>query len=63
MRPFVDGERMLRVDAQLQNSSLNYHIANLLIIDVHESVDHLGQEYDLTSLRQKYWIVKGGANV
>lgn len=73
LRPSVDGERMLRVGGQLQNSSFDYqlkhqlplmhHIANLLVMEVHESVGHLGQEYVLASLRQKYWIVKGRANV
>ena len=32
-------------------------------MDVHESVGHLGQEYVLTNLRQKYWIIQGQAAV
>lgn len=29
----------------------------------HESADHLGQEYVLSTLRQRYWIAKGRAAV
>ena len=29
----------------------------------HKSVDHFGEEYVLSRLRQKYWIVKGRAAV
>ena len=32
-------------------------------MDVHESMGHLGQEYVLTNLRQKYWIMQGRAAV
>ena len=75
LRPFLDGERMLRVGGRLQCSTLEYqskhqlmlpskhHVTKLLIMDVHESVGHLGQEYVLSSLRQKYWIVQGRAAV
>ena len=38
-------------------------MATLLIMDVHECVGHLGQEYVLTNLRQKYWIVQGRSAV
>ncbi|XP_078363513.1 uncharacterized protein LOC144647606 [Oculina patagonica] len=37
----------------------DHHVTKLIIVDVHESVGHLGQEYVLTYLRQKFWIVKG----
>ena len=75
LRPFLDGEGMLRVGGRVQNSSLDYqsknqlllpskhHVTKLLIVGIHESVGHLGQEYVLTCLRQKYWIVKGRAAV
>ena len=32
-------------------------------MDVHEAVGHLGQEYVLTNLRRKHWIVQGRAAV
>ena len=35
-----------------------HQVTKLLIMDVHESVSHLGQEYVLNSLRQKYLIFK-----
>ena len=58
------------VGGRLQNSSSDYQskhqlllpskhqVTKLLIMDVHESVSHLGQEYVLNSLRQKYLIFK-----
>lgn len=66
---------MLRVGSRLQNSTLKYpskhklllpskhRVTKLLVMDVHESVGHLGQEYVLTNLRQKYWIIQGQAAV
>ena len=75
LRPFLDGDGTLRVGGRLQNSTLEYqskhqlllpskyHVTKLLIMDVHESVGHLGQEYVLTNLRQKYWIIQGRASV
>lgn len=76
LRPLLDQKGVLRVGGRLQNSAtLDYqskhqlllphehHVTKLLIMDVQKSVGHLGQEYVLTSLRQKYWIVKGRAAV
>ena len=75
LRPLLDQEGLLRVGGRLENAPLNYeskhqllllhnhHVSKLLIMEHHESVDHLGQEYVLASLRQKYWIVKGRAAV
>ena len=73
LRPFLDGTGVLRVGGRLQNSSSDYqskhqlllpskhHVTKLLIIDVHQSVGHLGQEYVQTSFREKYWILRGRA--
>ena len=75
MRPLLDQEGLLRVGGRLENAPLNYEskhqlllphnhrVSKLLIMEHHESVGHLGQEYVLASLRQKYWIVKGRAAV
>ena len=72
-RPFLDGAGILRVGGRLQNSSSDnqskhklllpskHHVTKLLIIDVHQSVSHLGQEYVQTSFREKYWILRGRA--
>ena len=71
----IPREGMLRVGGRLQHSTPEYqskhqlllpskhHVTKLLIMDVHESVGHLGQEYVLTNLRQKYWVVHGRAAV
>ena len=73
LRPFLEGAGILKVGVRLQNSSSDYQskhplllpsehrVTKLLITDVRESVGHLGQEYVLTSLRQKYLILKGQA--
>ena len=73
LRPFLNRAGILRVGGRLQNSSSDHqsrhqlqlsskqHVTKLLIMDVHQSVGHLGQEYVQTSLRQKYWIFKGRA--
>ncbi|XP_068729037.1 uncharacterized protein [Montipora capricornis] len=75
LRPMLDKEGALRVGGRLVNTSLNYqskhqlllpynhHLSRLLIMAHHQSVGHLGQEYVLTSLRKKYWIIKGRAAV
>ena len=73
LRPYLDREGMSRVGGRLENSLLAYQskhqlllpskhpVTKLLIMDVHESVGHLHEEY--SNLRQKYWIVKGRAAV
>ena len=73
LRPFLEGAGILRVGGRPQNSSSDYQskhplllpseyrVTKLLITDVRESMGHLAQEYVLTSLRQKYWILKGRA--
>ena len=35
------------------------HVTDLIIQNYHENVGHMGQETVLTSLRRKFWIVKG----
>ena len=75
LKPFLDKEGMLRVGGRLENAPLayeskhqlllphNHHISKLLIMEHHKSVGHFGQEYVLSRLRQKYWIVKGRAAI
>lgn len=71
LRPMLDEKGLLRVGGRLENAPLDYqskhqlllphshHVSKLLIMANHQSVGHLGQEYVLSSLRQKYWIIKG----
>ncbi|XP_015747609.1 PREDICTED: uncharacterized protein LOC107327381 [Acropora digitifera] len=40
-----------------------HHITDLIIKDHHLKVGHMGQESVLSSLRQKYWILKGRSAV
>ena len=65
LKPFLDKEGMLRVGGRLENTPLayeskhqlllphNHHISKFLIMEHHKSVDHFGQEYVLSRLRQK----------
>ena len=39
------------------------HVTDLIIQDCRENVGHMGQETVLTSLRSKYWIIKGRSAV
>lgn len=59
---------LLRVGGRLRNSAMpvetknpailpkNHHISKLLIKYIHQQTGHSGQNYVLSSLRQKYWI-------
>ena len=69
----LDKERALNIGGRLVNAPLNYqskhqlrlphhhHVTKLLLMAHHQSVGHVGQEYVLTSLRKRYWIIKGRA--
>jgi len=71
----LEEKGLLSVGGRLKNAPLDYqskhqlllpdshHVSKLLIMTHHQSVGHLGQEYVLSSLRQKYWIIKGRAAV
>ena len=69
LKPLLDKEGMLRVGGRLENASLaygskhqlllphNHHISKLLIMEHHKSVGHFGEEYVLSCLWQKNWIL------
>ena len=40
-----------------------HHVTDLIISDHHQRMGHLGQESVLSSLRKKYWILKGRSTV
>ena len=75
LKPFLGKDGMLRVGRRLENAPLayepkhqlllphNHHNSKLLIMEHHKSVGHFGQEYVLSRLRHKYWIIKGRAAV
>ena len=64
-------DRLLRVGGRIGQAPLCYdlkhpvilpykhHVTDLIIKDHHLKVGHMGQESVLSSLRQKYWILKG----
>ncbi|XP_077976283.1 uncharacterized protein LOC120332657 [Styela clava] len=41
----------------------DHHFTNLVILQHHKEVGHSGMGHTWTSLRQKYWIIKGGVAV
>ena len=66
---------LMRVGGRLQHAPVNYeakhpiilpnkhHITSLIIRHHHESVGHSGCDFVLSSVRQRFWIVKGRATV
>ena len=73
LRPWLDQSGILRVGGRLENAQIDYeakpqtllpyinrHVSSLIIMAHHELVGRFGTEYVHASLRQKYWIVKGG---
>ncbi|XP_068704307.1 uncharacterized protein [Montipora foliosa] len=75
LHPQLDDSGILRVGGRLENAQVNYEIKHpiimpyrhrvteLIILQHHQQVGHLGQEYVLSSLRQLYWIIKGRSAV
>ena len=74
--PMLDGEGIPRVGGRLENAAISYDnkhqiilpyrhhvVTNLIIQKYHQEAGHLGQEYVLSSLRQRYWIIKGRSAV
>ena len=41
----------------------HHHVIKLIIQDHHETIGHSGMSHTWSSLRQKYWIIKGAATV
>ena len=69
--PFIDAKGIMRVGGRLKYSRLPYaarhqiilpyrnHAVKLLVEHFHKRNHHWGKELLLSTLRQKYWIVKG----
>ena len=74
LNPFVS-EGILRVGGRLQQSlqpfdvqhpiilPSSHHVTKLIIEDHHRTVGHSGTSLTWTSLRQKFWIIRGAATV
>ena len=74
LNPFLD-DGVLRVGGRLSKASIcynakhpvilpnNHHLSDLMIVQHHHQVGHSGMGHTWTSLRQKFWIIKGGAAV
>ena len=69
----VDG--LMRVGGRLGNSNLsfeskhpliipsNHHVTSVLILHVHAKEGHAGENHILSTIRRRFWIVKGRAAV
>ena len=66
---YIDGNNILRCKGRINNSSLTLNSKQpillphdhlkLLIIDVHQMVEHSGTNDTLTTLRERFWNLKG----
>ncbi|XP_077973538.1 uncharacterized protein LOC144428324 [Styela clava] len=75
LSPVMDSYGVMRVGGRLDNASIPYeskhpailpnehHLTSLLIIKCHIEVGHSGMSHTWTTLRQTYWVLKGGAAV
>ena len=74
LRPFtLDG--ILRVGGRLAKATINpdakhpislpprSHVTNLIVRQYHDAVGHSGMGHTWAEIRQRYWIIKGGAVV
>ena len=74
LNPFVEGG-LLRVGGRLNNACINndskhpiilpskHRVTKMIIRQHHFEVGHMGQESVLSSLRKKFWVIKGRAEV
>lgn len=71
LQPFVDETGLLRVGGRFQNSSFlfdfkhpiilpsRHHFVKLLVVYYHVKYKHVGYNFVLSKLREKFWIVNG----
>ncbi|XP_048586408.1 uncharacterized protein LOC116604491 [Nematostella vectensis] len=69
------GNGLIRVGGRIGKAQVDYelrhpiilpyknHVTDLIIMDHHQSVGHMGQESVLSSLRNEYWVIKGRSAV
>lgn len=73
--PILDAYGMLRVHGRLARASVNddvrhpiilpnkCHVTSLIVRQYHAMLGHAGKEHVLSSVREKYWIIKGRSEV
>jgi transposase InsO family protein len=73
--PILDAYGMLRVHGRLARASVNddikhpiilpnkCHVTSLFVRQYHAMLGHAGKEHVLSSIREKYWIIKGRSEV
>lgn len=66
---FLDERNMIRVGGRLENSDLTYGrihplllpsrnpVVGLMVADLHRTCGHMGREYILNKVQEKYWII------
>ena len=75
LKPFLDGEGLLRVGGRLQNAEIPFNarhqillpkkdrIVNNLVFEYHKREGHMGRLHILNKLRTAYWILGGISSV
>jgi hypothetical protein len=75
LNPWVDNKGILRVGGRLSNADLppdkknpvvlpyKHHVICVVIRHTHNEYLHAGNTLSLSSLRQKFWIIKGNTAV
>lgn len=71
LNPYLDEESLLRVGGRLQHLEdsdsvchpillpSKHRFTELLVLDIHNRLHHIGVQDTLCELRQKYWVLKG----
>ena len=71
LNPYLDDQGLLRVGERISNAHVPFsakhqiiipckcHVAMLIIRQEHETCAHMGREYVLAAVRQKFWITNG----
>ena len=70
LNPYLDDQGLLRVGGRISNAHVPFsakhqiipgkcHVAMLIIRQEHETCAHMGREYVLAAVRQKFWITNG----
>ena len=75
LNPALNNEGLLRVGGRLKNAPIIYEarhplilpykhdLSDLIVMHYHRATGHAGQDYVLSNVRQKFWIMKGRSAV
>ena len=75
LSPYLDGDGLLRVGGRIERAAVPYEsrhqillspsheVTRLIVTDKHRRLAHSGPDHVLSSLRQRFWILRGRATV